>query len=158
MTEPRPWPGRRVTLRYTALQLPGQLFVLGLALSAWEWLGAPAWLAWGAPLAWALKDALLFPFVWRAYEPDDVATHGVVGQIAVSEETLDPGGWVRLGPELWRVELVDGARAVPRGAKVRVRGVTGLLLRVEPVDAPHGGETDGALPSTSTRSSSTQSS
>jgi len=148
MTEPRPWPGRRVTLRYAALQLPGQLFVLGLAFSAWEWLGAPAWLAWGAPLAWAVKDVLLFPFVWRAYEPDDVATHGVVGQIAVSEETLDPGGWVRLGPELWRVELVNGARAVPRGAKVLVRGVTGLLLQVEPIDAPQGGET----PSSSARS------
>ena len=158
MTEPRSWPGRRVTLRYAALQLPGQLFVLGLALSAWEWLGAPVWLAWGAPLAWAVKDLLLFPFVWRAYEPDDVATHGVVGQIAVSEETLDPGGWVRLGPELWRVELVNGARAVPRGAKVLVREVTGLLLRVEPLDAPQGGEPDGALPSTSARSNSSQSS
>ena len=158
MSEPRAWPGLRVTLRYTALQLPGQLFVLGLALSAWEWLDAPGWLAWGAPLAWAVKDLLLFPFVWRSYEPDDVATHGLIGQIAVSDETLDPGGWVRLGPELWRVELADGAHAVPRGAKVRVLGVTGLLLRVEPVDAPHGGETDGALPSTSTRSSSTESS
>jgi hypothetical protein len=36
--------------------------------------------------------------------------------------------------------------------------VTGLLLRVEPVDAPRGGETDGAMPSTSARSSNTQSS
>jgi membrane protein implicated in regulation of membrane protease activity len=147
-----------VTLRYAALQLPGQLFVLGLALSAWEWLGAPGWLAWGAPLAWAVKDALLFPFVWRAYEPDDVATHGVVGQIAVSEETLDPGGWVRLGPELWRVELVDGARAVQRGAKLRVLGVSGLLLRVEPLDAAQGGEAGAPPPSTSARSSSSVSS
>ena len=141
--ESRARPSLRLTLRYAALQLPGQLFVLGLALSAWEWLGAPGWLAWGAPLAWALKDLLLFPFVWRSYEPDDVATHGVVGQIAVSEETLDPGGWVRLGPELWRVVLADGTRAVERGAKVRVLSVSGLLLRVEPVDAlpsdAHGG-------------------
>ena len=156
MSEPRARPSLRLTLRYAALQLPGQLFVLGLALSAWEWLGAPGWLAWGAPLAWALKDLMLFPFVWRSYEPDDVATHGVVGQIAVSEETLDPGGWVRLGPELWRVELADGSRAVERGAKVRVLGVSGLLLRVEPVDAAQRGE--AAAPSTSARSSSSQSS
>ena len=141
-----------MALRYAAFQLPELLFLLGLALAAWEWLGAPAWLAWGAPLAWAAKDALLFPFVWRAYEPDDVATHGVVGQIAVSEETLDPGGWARLGPELWRVELAHGAAAVPRGAKLRVVGVTGLVLRVEPA----GG--DAHLPSTSARSSSTESS
>jgi len=158
MTQPRSWPGPRVTLRYAALQLPGQIFVLGLALSAWAWLGAPAWLAVGAPLAWVVKDALLFPFVWRAYEPDDVATHGVIGQIAVSEETLDPGGWVRLGPELWRVELADGTRRVQRGEKLRVLGVNGLLLRVEPLAADQGGEAGDALPSTSARSSSTQSS
>lgn len=132
MAKPRTRPDRRVTLRYAALQLPGQLFVFGLALAAWEWLGAPSWLAWGAPLAWAVKDALLFPFVWRAYEPDDTATAGVIGQLAVAEETLDPGGWARLGPELWRVELVRGTARVPRGARLRVVGVEGLVLRVEP--------------------------
>ncbi len=157
MTEPRTRPDRRVVLRYTALQVPGQLFVLGLALSAWEWLGAPGWLAWGAPLVWAVKDALLFPFVWRAYEPDDTATDGLIGQLAVSDETLDPGGWARLGPELWRVELARGAGAVPRGAQLRVIGVEGLTLRVEPAEAAaHLGGAD--LPSTSARSSSTQSS
>ena len=157
MVEPRTRPDWRTVLRYTALQLPGQLFVLGLAFAAWEWLGAPGWLAWGAPLAWAAKDALLFPFVWRAYGSDDAASAGLLGQIAVSDEALDPGGWARLGPELWRVELVLGASAVPRGAKLRVVGVDGLLLRVEPADA-HLAGAEAGLPSTSTRSSSTQSS
>jgi membrane protein implicated in regulation of membrane protease activity len=148
----RAHPDRRVALRYAAFQVPELLFVLGLALAAWEWLGAPGWLAWGAPLAWAVKDALLFPFVWRSYEPDDVATAGVVGQLALAEETLDPGGWARLGPELWRVELAHGAAAVPRGAKLRVVGVHGLVLRVEPAE---GG---AQRPSTSVRSNNTQSS
>ena len=48
-------PGRRVALRYAAFQVPELLFVLGLALVAWEWLGAPSWLVWAAPLASALK-------------------------------------------------------------------------------------------------------
>ena len=157
MTQPRTRPDRRVVLRYAALQLPGQLFVLGLALSAWEWLGAPVWLAWGAPLAWAAKDAVMFPFVWRAYEPDDAATNGLIGQLAVSEETLDPGGWARLGTELWRVELAPGASALPRGAKLRVIGIEGLTLRVEPAEAEPHFDVAG-LPSTSVRSSSTQSS
>jgi membrane protein implicated in regulation of membrane protease activity len=121
-----------VALRYAAFQVPELLFVSGLALAAWEWLGAPAWLAWGAPLAFASKDALLFPFVWRGYEPDDVASAGLIGELAVAEETLDPGGWARLGPELWRVELTRGARSVSRGQQVRVVAVEGLLLRVEP--------------------------
>jgi membrane protein implicated in regulation of membrane protease activity len=127
-------PDRRVLLRYAALQVPGQLFVLALAFAAYEYLGLPGWTVWAVPLAWAAKDALLFPFVWRAYEPDDAfASAGLVGQIAVSEETLDPGGWVRLGAELWRARLVDDVRSAPRGAKLRVVGVEGLVLRVEPV-------------------------
>ena len=94
--------------------------------------------------------------MWRAYEPDDVATAGVVGQLALAEETLDPGGWARLGPELWRVELAHGAAAVPRGAKLRVVGVHGpgaaggarrAVTRQRPL-----------VLSTSVRSSSTQSS
>jgi len=157
MRDPRTLPDWRTVLRYTALQLPGQLFVLGLGLAAWEWFGAPAWLAWGAPLAWVAKDALLFPFVWRAYGSDDAASAGLLGQIAVSDETLDPAGWARLGPELWRVELAPGSTAVPRGAKVRVVGVDGLLLRVAPADAHFAGAEAG-VPSSSARSSSTQSS
>jgi membrane protein implicated in regulation of membrane protease activity len=155
--EPRTRPDWRTTLRYAALQLPGQLFVAGLAFSGWEWLGAPSWVAWGAPLAWAVKDALLFPFVWRAYVTDRSASASLLGEIAVSDEPLDPAGWARLGAELWRVELVSHGAAVPRGAKVRVVGVDGLLLRVEPVDGQFAGAEAGR-PSTSTRSSSTQSS
>lgn len=153
-------PDRRVVLRYAALQIPGQVFVGLLAVAAWEWLGAPAWLAWGVPLFWVVKDALLFPLVWRAYEPDDPgAPGGLVGSTAVVEEPLDPSGWVRIGPELWRAELVDGAAAAPRGARVRVVRVDGLVLGVEPADASAHSAPDGsAAPSTSTRSSSTHSS
>jgi membrane protein implicated in regulation of membrane protease activity len=129
-------PDRRIVLRYAALQVPGQLFVLALALAGWEWFGLPGWAAWGVPAAWALKDALLFPFVWRAYEPDEVAAAStLIGQIAVAEEPLAPRGWARIGAELWRVELVDGTEAAPRGARVRVVGIHGLVLRVEPAEA-----------------------
>jgi membrane protein implicated in regulation of membrane protease activity len=148
-------PDRRVVLRYAALQLPGQVFVLLLAIAAWEWLGTPLWTTWAVPLAWAAKDALLFPFVWRAYEPDDrTAPAGVGGAIGVVEEALEPRGWVRLGPELWRAELVRGA--APRGTRVRVLAVEGLVLRVEPVDGTQRGAA-GDTASTSTRSSSSQS-
>jgi membrane protein implicated in regulation of membrane protease activity len=161
MVAPRPRPDRRVLLRYAALQVPGQAFVLLLAIAGWEWLGVPGWTVWAVPLAWALKDALLFPFVWRAYEPDDrFASAGLVGSTAVVEEPLAPSGWARIGPELWRAELAAGAETAPRGALVRIVRVDGLVLLVEPVDAYSGPGTGAAsaAPSTSTRSSSSQSS
>jgi len=158
MTERATHPGWRVARRYAAYQLPGQLFVLGLALAAWEWFGAPDWLAWAAPLAWVVKDAMLFPFVWRSYEPDDAVTSDLLGQIAVSDEALDPAGWVRLGPELWRALVVPGGGLVLRGAKVRVVGVEGLVLHVEPLEPGIQRGAAAPAPSTSARSSSTQSS
>jgi membrane protein implicated in regulation of membrane protease activity len=126
-------PGPRVWRRYWLLQIPGQAAVLGLALAAWHWLGAPGWMAWGVPLAWVLKDALMFPVVWRAYEPDDEVRKGPIGEIAVAEEPLDPKGWARLGPGLWRAELAPGSAPAPRGARLRVVAVDGLVLRVEPL-------------------------
>jgi membrane protein implicated in regulation of membrane protease activity len=134
MRGPRTRPDLRVAARYAALQVPELLFVFALALVAEEWLGTPLWLVWAAPLAWAVKDAVMFPFLWRAYEPAGASHADLIGQIALCEERLDPAGWARLGPELWRVELAPGAPAAPRGAKLRVVGVEGLVLRVEPAD------------------------
>jgi membrane protein implicated in regulation of membrane protease activity len=153
---PRQRPDRRVVLRYAALQVPGLLVVLTLVLAAWEWLDVPFWMTWAVPLAWLTKDALLFPLVWRAYEPDDrTAPGGLTGSTARVEEALAPSGWVRRGPELWRAQLVGAAGAeAPPGTEVRVLRVEGLVLYVEPTAQSAG---DGA-PSSSARSSSSQSS
>jgi membrane protein implicated in regulation of membrane protease activity len=143
-------------LRYVGLQVPGLLVVLTLVLAAWEWLVVPFWMTWAVPLGWLVKDALMFPFVWRAYEPDDrSAPGGLTGSTARVEQALAPVGWVRRGPELWRAQLVGaaGAEAGP-GTEVRVLRVEGLVLFVEPTDQSAGGRP----PSTSVRSSSSQSS
>ncbi len=155
---PRQRPDRRVVVRYAALQIPGLVVVLALVLAAWEWLDFPAWMAWAVPLAWLTKDALLFPLVWRAYEPDDrSAPGGLAGSTALVQEALAPSGWVRRGPELWRAELVNAAAGVAApGTEVRVVRVEGLVLYVEPV-AQSAAAGTGA-PSSSARSSSSQSS
>ncbi|MEN8158991.1 MAG: NfeD family protein [Myxococcota bacterium] len=160
---PRQRPDRRVVLRYAALQIPGNLVVLGLVLAAWEWLDIPGWMTWAVPLGWVTKDALMFPLVWRAYEPDDRAgSDGLTGSTVLVQEALSPSGWVRRGPELWRAELVDAASpVVPPGAEVRIVRVEGLVLHVEPA-APEAADQSAAAgsdaPSSSVRSSSSQSS
>jgi membrane protein implicated in regulation of membrane protease activity len=165
---PRQRPDRRVVLRYAALQVPGNLVVLTLVLAAWEWLDIPGWMTWAVPLGWVAKDALMFPLVWRAYEPDDRSgPGGLNGSIVLVQEELSPAGWVRRGPELWRAELVDGAgAAVPPGTEVRIVRVEGLVLRVEPVTgesaapgpAAQSAAAGSGVPSSSVRSSSSQSS
>lgn len=124
-----------VFARYLVYQVPG--FVLAAAvlvvLVHWELVGVGlAWLLFGF---WVLKDLVLFPITRVGYERG-VDRHGVaalVGSEGVAQEDLREGavGWVRVGPELWRARLCDGAAPVEKGAAVHVVAVEDLVLRVE---------------------------
>ncbi len=55
----------------------------------------------------------------------------MVGQLGIVRQTLDPTGQVFVHGELW--EAHSDAAPIPAGSQVRVEGVDGLTLRVEPV-------------------------
>jgi membrane protein implicated in regulation of membrane protease activity len=59
-----------------------------------------------------------------------VGAEALVGATAVVATPCHPIGSVRLNGELWRARCEAGARA---GDEVRVRGLEGLTLVVEPV-------------------------
>lgn len=94
---------------------------------------------WDLPLPWALagmaawlaKDALLYPIVRRAYEPDGRAPHGPIGEHGVADTAIDDEGWVRIGPERWRARRAAGAAAIAAGEPVRVLRLCGHELEVE---------------------------
>jgi len=128
----RPRIGGRVVAKYVLLQLPA-LAMLTLVL--WllrHWGVIPSWVFWGLIALWAVKDALLFPLVWRAYDPDaSAAVDPLVGAQGVASQRLDPAGYIRVRGELWQAELAPGETAVEEGEPVRVREVRGLNLLVE---------------------------
>jgi membrane protein implicated in regulation of membrane protease activity len=120
--------------KYVLLQIPGWILVGGLLT-----LGVRSWdlsqrLALALFAVWLLKDAVLFPFLRVAYEPGGGSggADALVGARGIASQSLDPTGYVRVGAELWRAEVADGARPIPRGAGVRIRDVRGLTLLVEP--------------------------
>jgi len=122
---------RRVVAKYLLLQLPALLFLILILLLLRHWEIIPRWTLWMVVTAWAIKDALLFPFVWRAYDPDSPATgHSLIGARGVARERLNPAGYIRIGGELWRAELEAGEPPVEVGETVVVREVHGLTLRV----------------------------
>jgi membrane-bound serine protease (ClpP class) len=125
-----------VFARYWLYQLPGT-FVAALVLLVlvrWQLITkGVAGLLFGF---WVLKDLLLFPVTRVGYERGG-RPHGgdaLLGSVGVVREEITPSGtgWVRVGPELWRARRQAGAEALPVGAKVRVVGVEGLVLSVEP--------------------------
>jgi len=115
------------------LQIPGWILVGGLLALGVRWWGLSLRLALALFGVWLLKDAVLFPFLRVAYEPGGGGgADALVGARGIASQSLDPRGYVRVGAELWRAEVADGARPIPRGGGVRVRNVRGLTLEVEP--------------------------
>jgi membrane protein implicated in regulation of membrane protease activity len=124
--------------KYALFQLPELLAVAVLVWYARGWLGLSEGGAAGLVALWVAKDVALFPFLRRAYEPTSRGgASALVGALGRVEEALAPArtGWVRVGAELWRAELADGAAPLPAGARVRVEAVRGLTLLVEADEA-----------------------
>lgn len=123
----------RVIRKYVLLQLPGvAVFALFLILLR-QWIVIPGWLIWVAISAWIVKDALFYPFVWRAYAAPD---NPLVGEKGVANERLEPSGYITIRGELWRAVLYEGSPPVEKGRPVRVLRVEGLTLIVRPGNPP----------------------
>jgi membrane-bound serine protease (ClpP class) len=75
--------------------------------------------------------------------PPPVGPEAIVGREGVAlRGGLDPTGVVRVDAEEWRA--ISGGRRIPGGARVRVTGIDGLVLTVEPV--PHEDVTAAVAP------------
>jgi membrane protein implicated in regulation of membrane protease activity len=125
-----------VYLRYVLLNLPGLAgFTLVLILVR-QWLGFPGWLFWVLIAGWILKEAVLFPAVWRAYDhrrPDGIGS--LVGLCGITKKRLDPSGYIQVRGELWKAERAGGGPPIEAGRQVRIHGRDGLTLHVVPEDA-----------------------
>jgi membrane-bound serine protease (ClpP class) len=107
-------------------------FALGSVL-AWRGV-APAidlspWLIGLATLAGALFFGFGLTVALRARERVRTAQVGLVGLVGETRKDLDPEGAVFVKGTLWRARSSDGP--IAKGRRVRVRGVDGLVLRVE---------------------------
>ena len=124
-------PDARTRLRYAALQLPGIFVVCLIAWGAVRWADVPPGLAYAGIALWILKDAVMFRFVWRAFNTrDDNGLHEIRGRIGTVEEALAPEGRVRVGSERWRAVGVPGETPPAIGERVRVVDIEGLRLTV----------------------------
>jgi membrane protein implicated in regulation of membrane protease activity len=122
----------RVLAKYWALQFAGAAVVGGLlwiAASVFAW---PTWIVWAGLGAWLIKDAILFPFVWRAYDSEDGAGSSldICGARGIAVGDIDQRGRVRVAGELWSAELPAGAPRIAHGECVLVMERRGMTLVV----------------------------
>ena len=128
----RRW-SRRVVIKYTLLQLPALVFLALILYLIRLWVQMPAWLILGMVGLWVVKDVILFPFVWRSYDQDRLGdANSMVGLHGVAKDRLAPSGYVEVHGEMWQAEVMEGAPPVQSGESIRVRGIRGLTLIVQP--------------------------
>ena len=123
----------RIFVRYLLFQVPGVMVLYFLLVLARRVVVVPTWFLWSLMALWVLKDLILFPAVWRAYDQerrDDASS--MVGSRGIAEDRLDPSGYIRVHGELWKAEVMGNCSSIQKGEEVTVRGIRGLRLFVEP--------------------------
>ena len=123
----------RVVLRYALLQVPFTALVMVVLIWVRKWLDLPIWFICGLVAFLVIKDIVLFPFVWRAYDSDSPGlTNTLEGARGIAINDLHPSGYVEIGAERWQAEVIEGSPPIRRGQRVRVHGIRGLTLLVQP--------------------------
>jgi membrane protein implicated in regulation of membrane protease activity len=126
---------KSVYFRYLLMNLPGLIgFVLVLIIVG-RLVYLPAWIFWVLAACWLAKDVVLFPFVWRSYEPNDsVAGASLAGKRGVVKTRLDPSGYIEVRGELWRAEQTSKGPPIEVGRTVLIQRMEGLTLFVKEDD------------------------
>jgi len=125
---------RPIYLRYLLLNIPGLAAVILILIIIQYWVVLPVWLFWCAIGFWIIKDAVLFPFVWRAYDWERPGLNrSMIGERGIAKERLAPGGYVQIHGELWKAEKIGDGSPIEMGQSVTIIKMEGLTLFVERV-------------------------
>lgn len=132
--EKREW-SVQVILRYALFQIPSLALIISILILVRQWVDLPGWIFWGSIALWIAKDIILFPFVWRAYDRNRLKElHTLIGAEGIADEKLAPSGYIRVHGEFWRAEVGGDRLPVEKGERVRIQGIRGLKLIVEPFE------------------------
>ena len=122
----------KVVLRYALLQIPFTALVVIVLILLRQWVDLPIWFVCALVALLVIKDVALYPFVWRAYDPESpVLTNQMEGAQGIAIEDLHPSGYVEIGAERWQAEVTGDGSSIRRGQRVRVNGIRGLTLLVQ---------------------------
>ena len=122
-----------IYLRYILLNIPGLVAVILILIIIQHWIALPVWLFLSIIAFWVVKDMVLFPFVWRAYDSRGSGrSRSMVGESGIARERLAPAGFVLVRGELWRAEIIDDGPPIEIGQPVKIVKMDGLTLFVEP--------------------------
>ena len=122
----------KIFFRYLLFQIP-EWFVLALFL--WLLVDRTAISPWSGKAFfafWIIKDLVIFPWVHRAYARDaKTGTDQLIGVTGVTQEQLNPEGYVKIQGELWKARADPPNKTIDPETVVKVRRAAGMTLIVE---------------------------
>jgi membrane-bound serine protease (ClpP class) len=111
----------------------GALIFFDTGADPWE-PGLNPWALLGAVAALGAISLTILTFAVRAQRrPVSTGVEGLIGKTATVIVALAPTGRVRLFGENWAARLANGEGSVRLGESVRITGMDGITLIVEPV-------------------------
>jgi membrane protein implicated in regulation of membrane protease activity len=111
--------------------IPGTVVLVLILIIVQQWISVPSWLFWSIIGTWVVKDIIMFPYVWRAYDMNRPGiSRSMIGERGIVKKRLDPSGYIQIGGELWRAESVEAGLPIESGHVVRVIKMEGLKLLV----------------------------
>jgi membrane-bound serine protease (ClpP class) len=123
-----------VVRRLGVLTVAGTAAFAAGSVLAWRGVApaidVPLWLIVLATVAGVLFFGFGLTVAIRARERVRTAQVGLVGLVGEVRSDLNPEGGVYVKGTIWRARSMDGP--IPKGRRVRVKGIDGLILRVEP--------------------------
>ena len=123
----------RVYIRYGLLTIPGTLVLILVMVVVGNWVPIPVWLQGILVFLWIAKEAVLFPFIWRAYDHSRTeVSRSMIGQRGLTRQSLAPAGYIQVQGELWKAEKMPGEPPIEKDMWVRVIKMEGLKLFVLP--------------------------
>jgi membrane-bound ClpP family serine protease len=121
----------RVFMKYTLLQIPGLVIISSILYFLYTSFSYSFYINIIVLLLWILKDMVMFPFIWSAYDSrKDETVHSMIGKVGTTRDDLDPSGYIIIGLERWRARITPGSEQIPAGEMVLVDDIEGLTLIV----------------------------
>lgn len=121
---------RFAVIKYVLLQVLELACIIILLIVLKRWISFPSWSLWIVAFLVILKDLVMFPSTWRAYDKTPPAS--VIGTEGTVTNRCAPYGYVRIRGELWRSKVIGDHAVVDPGATVIVIDMEGLTLLVKP--------------------------
>lgn len=123
----------KILVKYALIQMPAIVILVVSLMLIRQWINLPLYLIFWIVALWVAKDIILYPLTWRAYDWNRSGDgNAMIGEQAIANERLAPTGYVHVHGELWRAKIMEHGLPVEKGEAVRIRGIRGLTLLVQP--------------------------